>query len=159
MLVLRSQHSPHTCSCCVHNTHHTRARAAFTTFTTHMLVLRSQHPPHTCTCCVHNTHHITIHKRGNMPYRRRVIWSRCELLTECLYYNSRLTSFSARLTCRLHHCRMASRRKLKLSTEDSEKIENMFVKVGKIGGISWSREKAGTWNSIWWRHKAMNRNV
>jgi len=31
---------------------------------------------------------------------------------------------------------MASRRKLKLSTEDSEKIENMFVKVGKIGGIS-----------------------
>jgi len=30
---------------------------------------------------------------------------------------------------------MASRRKLKLSTEDSEKIENMSVKVGKIGGL------------------------
>ena len=28
---------------------------------------------------------------------------------------------------------MASRRKLKLSTEDSEIIENMFAKVGKIG--------------------------
>ena len=27
---------------------------------------------------------------------------------------------------------MASRRKLKLSTEDSEKIENMFVKWGKL---------------------------
>ena len=25
-----------------------------------------------------------------MPYGRRVIWSRCELLTEWLYYNSRL---------------------------------------------------------------------
>jgi len=31
-----------------------------------------------------------IHKRGNMPYRHPVIWSRCELLTECLYYSSRL---------------------------------------------------------------------
>ena len=41
---------------------------------------------------------------------------------------------------------MASKRKLKLSTEDSEKIENMFVKVGKIGGFSRSREKAGAWN-------------
>ena len=27
-----------------------------------------------------------------MPYRRRVIWSRCELLTKCLYYNCRLFS-------------------------------------------------------------------
>jgi len=41
---------------------------------------------------------------------------------------------------------MASRRKLKLSTEDSEKIENMFVEVGKIGGFSRSTEKAGAWN-------------
>jgi len=32
-------------------------------------------------------------------------------------------------------CRMASRRKLKLLTEDSKKIKNMFVKVGKIGGL------------------------
>jgi len=30
---------------------------------------------------------------------------------------------------------MASRKKLKLSTEDSEKTENMFVKVGKISGF------------------------
>jgi len=41
---------------------------------------------------------------------------------------------------------MALRRKLKLSTEDSDKIENMFVKVVKIGGFSRSREKASAWN-------------